>query len=282
MDDFSSLGVQEIFTNNSILVSSSRYLNHPLMREALATAMLRRNGRERRVGWDSTPIVRAYRELRDAGHINTLLAEERRINPQLDRWLEEKFIATYTRTDLEKYAAGTLGNIYFNHLVKMGFDIDLDPNLRRDRNWRPGTDLEYYETRAAQCHDFEHLMAGTGFDFLAEIPAFFMRIENAFRHFSPELAGELSAIHLLLILPMISRTMLHYPRAWPVVSEYMRRGMEIGRNSGPFLLARYEDLFHLTIPQVRKTLGIPPQQEVDNSELANYWSEGAQYGTMAG
>ena len=67
MDDFSRLGAREIATGNSTLISSSRYLNDPRLRDAMATAILRRNGRERRVGWDSTPIVRAYRELRDAG-----------------------------------------------------------------------------------------------------------------------------------------------------------------------------------------------------------------------
>ncbi len=278
MDDFSSLGVRQIFTDNSVLVSSSKYLNHPLLRDALATAMLRRNGRERRVGWDSTPIVRAYREIRDADYMNTLLTEERKKNPQLDKWLSEKHFSTFQRDDLKQYPEGSLGNVFYKYLVKYNFDITLDPNLRKDPNWRPKTDLDYFEMRAAQTHDFEHLMGGVNFDFLGEIVPFWMRIENGFRHFSPELAGELGVVQLLLILPVISRTMLHYPKAWSVVSDSIARGTEVGRKSGPIYLARYEDVLHLSLPEARKALGIIPVQQVDTSDMSDYWSEGAQYG----
>jgi ubiquinone biosynthesis protein Coq4 len=275
MDDFSSLGVRSILTDNSILISSSKYLNHPLLREALATAMLRRNGRERRPGWDSTPIVRAYREIRDANHINALFAEERKKNPQLDAWLSEKFISTFRRDDLQQYAEGSLGNLFYKYLVKYNFDIDLDPNLRKDPTWRPKTDIDYFEMRAAQTHDFEHLMGGVGFDFLGEIVPFWLRIENCFRHLSTELAGEVCTVHLLLILPMICRTMLHYPKAWTVVTDSIARAVDMGRNSAPIFMARYESVLHLPLPEARKALGITAVAQMDTTELSDYWSEGA-------
>ena len=276
MDDFSRLGARAIATGNSTLISSSKYLNDPRLRDAMATAILRRNGRERRVGWDSTPIVRAYRELRDAGAINDLIAAERRRNPVLDAWFETRHISTFKRADLARYREGTLGWTFHRYLSDNDFDIELDPNLRRDPSWRPQTDLEYFELRSAQTHDFEHILGGVGFDFLGEVVPFWMRLENYFAHLSPELAGELAVVYQLLVLPMQTRTVLHYPRAWTVVSRYIERGIQLGRAAGPFFMARYEDLFELSVAETRQALGIPEIEEWDSSALSDYWSEGAQ------
>ncbi len=276
MDDFSRLGAREIATDNSTLISSSRYLNDPRLRDAMATAILRRNGRERRVGWDSTPIVRAYRELRDAGAINDLIAEERKRNPALDAWFAARHISTFQRADLARYPEGTLGRIFHRYLTDNDFEIALDPNLRRDPSWRPATDLEYFELRSAQTHDFEHILGGVGFDFLGEVVPFWMRMENYFAHLSPDLAGELAVVYQLLVLPMQTRTVLHYPRAWTVVSRYIERGIQLGRAAGPLFMARYEDLFELGVAAARASLGIPAIEEWDSSALSDYWSEGAQ------
>ena len=276
MDDFSRLGVREIVTENSTLISSSKYLNDPRLRDAVATAILRRNGRERRVGWDSTPIVRAYREMRDPGPINELIAEERRRNAALDAWFETRHISTFKRADLADYPEGSLGRLFWRYLTDNDFDIDIDPNLRKDPSWRPKTDLEYFELRSAQTHDFEHILGGVGFDFLGEVVPFWMRMENYFAHMSADLAGELGVVYALLILPMQTRTMLHYPRAWTVVSRYIERGIALGRQAGPFFMARYEDLMQLSVPEVRTRLGIPEIEEWNSAAISDYWSEGAQ------
>jgi ubiquinone biosynthesis protein Coq4 len=276
MDDFSRLGARVIATENSTLISSSKYLNDPRLCHAMATAILRRNGRERRVGWDSTPIVRAYRELRDTEAINDLIAAERRRNPALDAWFAARHISTFKRADLARFPAGTLGHMFHRYLTDNDFDIELDPNLRRDPTWRPQTDLEYFELRSAQTHDFEHILGGVGFDFLGEVVPFWMRMENYFAHLSPELAGELAVVYQLLVVPMQTRTVLHYPRAWTVVSRYIERGIQLGRAGGPFFMARYEDLFELTVPEARAALGLPDVEEWDSSALSDYWSEGAQ------
>jgi len=276
MDDFSRLGVTEISTENSVLISSSKYLNEPRLRDALTTAMLRRNGRERRVGWDSTPIVRAYWEVRDVKAINAMIATERARNPALDAFFSARHISTFTRTDLARYAPHSLGGIFYAYLAENDLDIDLDPRLRRDPNWRPSTDLEYFELRAAQTHDFEHILGGVGFDALAEVVPFWMRIENYHAHMTPELAGELAALYVLLVLPMQTRTALHYPRAWPMVSRFIERGIQLGRVAAPLYMVRYEDLLSLSLPEARAKLSIPLIEEIDSYELSDYFSEGAQ------
>lgn len=275
-DLFSKFGVADVGTHSSVLISSSKYLNHPMLREAMATALLRRNGRDRRVGWDSQHIVRAYWEVRDADKINAMLGEARAADAKLDAWFAARHISTFRRDDLKAYPQGTLGQIFHKYLVDQDLDIDIDPNLRCDPNWRPVTDLQYWELRSAQTHDFEHLLVGVGFDYLGEMAPFWMRIENYFAHLDPDLAGELAAVHLLLVLPMFTRTMLHYPRAWTAITEYVRHATEIGRASSPLYMAKYEDYFHLTLPEARAALGMPAISEYNTTALSDYWSEGAQ------
>lgn len=275
MDDFSRIGVIDTATESSVLVSSSRYLNNPRLGDAMTTAMLRRNGADRRVGWDSTNIVRAYWEVRDTAEVNRLLGEERRRNPAFDAFMEERFISSFTREDLADYAKGTLGRIFYDYLVAGDLDIALDPRLRVDPNWRPATDLEYFELRSAQTHDFEHILGGVGFDAMAEVVPFWMRIENWNRNMSPELAGEMVAVHMLLIMPMFTRVQLHYPAAYATLSDFVERGIQIGRAATPLFMAKYEPLFGLSLDEARAALNIPPVKLYDSSEISTYFGEGA-------
>jgi len=275
MDDFSRLGVTDVPTESSVLVSSSRYLNNPRLGDAMNTAMLRRNGPDRRVGWDSTNIVRAYWEVRDTAEVNRLLGEERRRNPEFDAFMEERFISSFTREDLADYPRGTLGRIFYDYLVAGDLDIALDPRLRVDPNWRPATDLEYFELRSAQTHDFEHILGGVGFDAMAEVVPFWMRIENWNRNMSPELAGEMVAVHMLLIMPMFTRVQLHYPAAYGTLSDFVERGIRIGRAARPLFMAKYEPLFGLSLDEARAALNIPPVEHYDSSEISAYFGEGA-------
>ncbi|PTD17110.1 Coq4 family protein [Sphingomonas fennica] len=275
MDDFSRLGVIDMPTESSVLVSSSRYLNNPRLGDAMTTAMLRRNGRDRRVGWDSTNIVRAYWEVRDTGEINRLLAEERKRNAEFDAFMEERFISTFTREDLADYPKGTLGRIFHDYLVAGDLDIALDPRLRVDPDWRPATDLEYFELRSAQTHDFEHILGGVGFDAMAEVVPFWMRIENWNRNMSPELASEMVSLNMLLIMPMFTRVQLHYPAAYATLSDFVERGIQIGRVARPLFTAKYEPLFGLSLNEARAAMNIPPVEHYDSSEVSTYFGEGA-------
>ncbi|HEY3698409.1 MAG TPA: Coq4 family protein [Spongiibacteraceae bacterium] len=277
-DLFSSLGVAEKFTDSSVLISSSKYLNHPLLREALATSMLRRNGRDRRIGWESQYIVMALREIRDADHINAMIADERKINPRLDQWFTERHMSTFRRADLANYPENSLGKIFHDCLVEQNLDIDLDNRLRENPLWRPVTDLEYFEARGSQTHDFEHLMGGTGFDYLSELVPFWVRIENTFKHINnKELASELSLMYVLFATAMFTRTVLHYPKAWQVIGDYLQHSIAVGRAATPLLTFKYEDVLHLPLAEARQQLGYPAVKQFNTYEISDYWSEGAQF-----
>ncbi len=80
MADYSYLmsGITSVATDSSALVSSSRYLNDPRVRDWVATHMLRRNGPDVPTPSDSIQLVQILREVQDLDHINALLAAERR------------------------------------------------------------------------------------------------------------------------------------------------------------------------------------------------------------
>jgi ubiquinone biosynthesis protein Coq4 len=275
-DPYSKYGVADISTESSTLISSSKFLNTAALREALPTALLRRNGRDRRPGWDSQHLVRGLLETRDDDRINSMFAEARRADPRLDAWFAERHISTFVRGDLAHYPEGSLGAEMYNYLAKFDLEPNLHPRLRQDPNWRPTTDLEFWEVRRAQTHDFDHLTSGVGFSYLAEMVPIFMRIENSFAHLDAELAAALSDAQLFVILPIITRTMLHYPRAWTAVTEYMRYAVELGRSAPPLHMVKYEDLLHLTLPEVRAAIGLSEVSTYDTFDLSDYWSEGAQ------
>ena len=105
MNDYSYLmkGLTRVPTTSSTLVSSSRYLNDPRIREWMATHLLRKNGPDAPTPSDPMPLVLALREVQDINRINELFAAERRQNAALDAWFREGHISTFKREDLKDY-----------------------------------------------------------------------------------------------------------------------------------------------------------------------------------
>ncbi len=269
MDDVPYLmrGIAEVTTDSSMLVSSSKYLNDPVLRDWVSTHMLRRSGQDRPSPSDSMTLVGILGRLQDKAAIEAMFTAERRKNPALDRWFEEKFISTYGRQDLERHPPGSVGRIFYDHLTRGGFEVDLVAR------YEPKTQLEYFNFRAGQTHDLEHIMGGAGFDYLGELIPYYMRLTNLFKMFSPELAGELSVFSILGSTRILTRCVLHYPQTWLTALETVERGARVGRASDAFFMARYEDVFHLTPTEARAVLGIREAVDVDTRPASDIWEE---------
>ena len=262
-------GVAPIGTDSSLLVSSSRYLNHARLREWLAMICLRRNGPDFPPQAEMYEFVTIINEIRDHDHIEHLFAEERKINPQLDAWFNEWHLSTFTTEDFKDYEEGTLGNIVYREIVANNYDLEIY------KLPEPKTQLEYFSVRAGQTHDLEHIITGGGIDYMGELVPYWYRITSHFKFLSPELAGELSVMYLLGSLRYTVRTMLHYPQCWPVCQQSIERGMRVGRESGPLFLARYEDAMHLPLAEARRALGAAGVEEADTSAASWVWAERA-------
>jgi ubiquinone biosynthesis protein COQ4 len=267
MADYSYLmkGIETVSTDSSVLVSSSRYLNDARVRDWVATHLLRRNGPDIPTPSDSIQLVQILREVQDIDHINALFAAERQKNAVLDAWFKEGFVSTFGLDDLKDYGPETVGGIFYAQLTDNNLQVDIVPPFT------PRNDFEYYQLRAGQTHDLEHILGGGGFDFIGELVPYYMRLTNLFVHMSPELAGELSAFSILGSTRIITRAVLHYPQTWLITQNAVERGAKVGRESAPLYMIRYEDVFGLTPEAAREALAINGVQLVDTAEASAQW-----------
>lgn len=268
MTDYSYLmkGIVPLTTGSSTLISSSKYLDDPRLRDWVATHMLRRNGADVPTPSDSIQLVLLLRQIQDIDHINALFAEERSRNPALDAWLGEGFSSTFSRDDLAHHAPGTVGNIFYRQLVDNDLQVDIVPPFK------PKNDYEYFSLRSGQQHDLEHILGGGGFDFIGELVPYYMRLTNLFVHMSAELAGELSVFSILGSTRILTRAVLHYPQTWMTVLDAVERGASVGRASDPLYFMRYEEVFAMTPEAARAHLGIRGVRMADTAEASALWA----------
>lgn len=264
-------GVKSVPTTSSVLVSSSKYLNHPLIRDVVATWMLRRNGSDFPTEADHTMgLFGAMVSLQDDDHIEKLFVAERKINKRFDAWMEERFISPLTRDDFKKFPKGSCGAIINQQIVENGYQVQLGlahEQLTHSDNYT------YYKSRTPQIHDYEHIVTGGAFDSLGEIIPYFARQANLAKHLSPDLAGELNVFGVLGGLRLVCRAGLHYPQIWPLVLDCVARAIRIGQDSEPYFMAKFDDVLHLTPVEARAALGIRGAEDVDTSEAARIFCE---------
>lgn len=259
-------GASPVATDSSLLVSSSKYLNHPRLRDWLAMICLRRNGRDFPPQAEMYEFVEIINEIRDHDYIEHLFTEERRKNAALDAWFNEWHLSRFTREDFAGYAEGTLGHIVHREIVANNYDLEIY------KLPEPNTQMEYFNVRAGQTHDLEHIITGGGIDYMGELVPYWYRITSHFKFLSPELAGELSVLYLLGSLRYTVRTMLHYPQCWPVCQQSIERGMRVGRESDALFLAKYETVLHLPLAEARAALGARAVEDIDTSATSWAWA----------
>ena len=260
-------GMQSVTTESSTLVSSSPYLNNPRLREWIATAFLRRSGKDRPTSADAYELHLILREIFDLDRIEALFTAARKKSPDLDRWFDEGFSSTFTVDELLAYPEGSLGQTFGRYLADNAFQIDIVPRFE------PKSQFEYYSLRSGQTHDLEHIVTGGNFDILGELVPYFARLINVPRFLDPELAGLVNTGQLLGAERLITRTGLHYPQAFLAAMDAVRGGMRVGEQSGPIFMAKYEDVFHLPIPEAREALGIRGAVQIDTAQASLVWEE---------
>ena len=268
MDDIPYLyqGINLLKTDSSVLISSSRYLNNPAMREWMATELLRRNGPDVPTPSGGYKLSFILKEIQDFAHIDSLFEQERKRLPELDRYLSERFVSTYTKEDLAKFPPDSVAGIYYKQLLDNNYRIDIVPVYETKGHY------DYWVLRAGQVHDWEHIITHGAFDSLGEVTTGFARLENIYKHFSPELAGELTVLQFLLSFRFISRMALHYPSVWHDMWAAADRGRKAGRASDAYVMARYEEVLHLTPDEARKVLGVREVDDTaDTSAASRIW-----------
>jgi len=262
-------GVTPAEPSSSALTSTSKYLNHPGMRDWLMTHFLRRNGADWPIPSDAVSgLLQSLDELRDDTEVQRLIDAEKERNPSFRNWIEEQWLSTMQVKDFAGFPPDSFGGIFYRHMADNGIALNLgykDP--------APRTDIEFIKIRSAQIHDFEHLMTGGQFNSLGELIPLFGRISNPFAHYSPELAMNLAPHYIFLSHRMVMRSFLHYPQTWPMVLKLIQRGICVGLASESVYEARYEDALHLGVPEAREMLGFRGAEDFDSEAMDLIFSE---------
>lgn len=260
-------GVQKMTTESSVLISSSKYLNHARMRDWIANITLKRNGPDVPAQAEMYEVIGIIRELQDYDYIEDLWTKERKKNAALDRWFEEGFLSSISGPDFAQYAEGSLGHFFKQEVVDKGFDLVIyDQQV-------PKTQYDYFLFRSGQNHDFEHIMTGGDFNYMGELVPAWARITNQFKYLTPELATEVSIISMCVTLRYTVRTLFHYPQVWQTCQNAIERGMRAGRESDLFFTAKYEPVLHLPVEEARAALGYRGTEWVDTSHASAIWAE---------
>ena len=156
-------GVMPVDTESSVLVSSSKYLNNPRLRDWLAMIALRKNGPDFPPQAEMHEFLGILHELRDYDKIEEMFTAERKVNPELDAWFKEGFVSNYKIEEFAQYAPGSLGGVFYEQMTGGDYEIQIVP-------WsQPKTQLEFFNLRSGQTHDFEHILFGGGFNFMGEL-----------------------------------------------------------------------------------------------------------------
>lgn len=261
-------GITQLTTASSTLISSSKYLNNPALRDWLAQELLRRNGSDLPVPSGAFRLSQIIREMQDFGRISEMLEAERKRLPELDRFLAEGFTSTFNRDDLAQYPPNSVAGIFYKVLTEGGYQVDIVPP------WTPANHYELFLLRSGQIHDFEHIITGGAFDSVGEVTTAFARLESIYKFFSPELASELTVMGFFGAFRFLTRTVLHYPQVWHDMWGAVERGRRVGIASDCYVLAQYEPVFHMTLPEARAALGVREADDsVDTTNASRVWNE---------
>ncbi len=261
-------GWMPVETPSSVLVSSSKYLNNAALRDWLAMILLRKNGADMPPQAEMHLFLPILESLRDRPRIEDMITQERKENPALDAWFEEGFISNYKIEDFKDYDRGSLGGTFYSWITEGNYEIQIVPWMQTS------SQLDFFNMRSGQTHDFEHILTGGGFNFMGELVPYWYRLTNVFKFIkNPELAAELSMIQIFGSLRYTVRTMLHYPQIWPTCVNAIQRGMRVGQESDALFMAKLEDYFHLPLEEARAALGVRGVVDIDTDAEGAFWAE---------
>jgi ubiquinone biosynthesis protein COQ4 len=270
-------GRRKVRTESSVLVSSSRWLNDARVREWISTENLRRNGHDYPLLYGLPTLMQAVDEVRDVEEAERLVAEERLRNPAFDQWLNEAFVSTYSKDDLKEYPEGSVGRQLFEYMDEFDLSPELNSRILDNPDWKPANTLDYWNLRMGQTHDAYHILGEVGFGSVAEYFITGVVTGNVFRHLGAELAGALMTVNTLIMFPWMTRTMLHYPGAWPGLWRNLSYGYEVGQQSDALFTAKFEEIMHLSPAEARAALGWRGHREgVDSRQASMIFGEGRE------
>ena len=252
-------GIQQIGTDSSVLVSSSRYLNHGELRSLVAQEMLRRNGPDLPNTAYIPEVAQIMMVLEDYPRIMELFEQEKARLPLFKAWCDNRSLSDFKKDDVRHCKPGTLGAALFNWMETSGYELDVFY-----RELVVVNDLTFYLRQAALNHDIEHLVTGFGPNHGGEIALLNANMYSRVRYFHPELAAFFCRIQGYLKSKTIMKDVLHYPEAFALNVEAEFVGASQAHNwTYPIMLDDWRAMVDWQMDDIRKELGITPVPPAD-------------------
>jgi ubiquinone biosynthesis protein Coq4 len=257
-------GGRSVQSESSLLRSTSKYLNSPLIRDLYCNEGLRKSGGDVITTSLIPEFYDAFDAVTDEAKVDLLFKEDAARLPELAQWLIERYLRNVTLEDVSACADGTFG-AGVRHFLESGFKLQF-------AHLGPAeSDFAYLRKRRAQVHDFEHIVTGLMPSLAGEIALYVAHMTSSYRYFQPELAKETSLISSFLSTSWILRTSLHYPEAMEALCDALEKGAQLGRAvPRPFVMERWEDYFDWPLPELRAHFGYPEFTEFQGNW---HWQE---------
>lgn len=261
--------IKKISTESSVLVSSSKYLNHGEFRALISQEFLRRNGADLPNTAYIPEVAQILMTLEDWPRIIGLFEEEKARLPRFREWCAKRSLADFKKEEVKDCAPGTLGEMLYDFMVNSGYELDIFY-----REIKVTDDLSYYLRQTALTHDIEHMVSGFGPNHGGEVALLTANMHSKVRYYHPELAAFFNRVQSYLKAKTIMKDGLHYPEAMVINLEAEFRGAEQGRNwKYPIQLADWRAMVDWQIADIREELGITPVPEAglwaDTNRLCN-------------
>ena len=251
--------IRKVETESSVLVSSSKYLNHAELRALVAQEMLRRNGPDLPNTAYIPEVAQILIMLEDFGQVMQLFEEEKARLTRFREWCEKRALADFKKDDVKDCKPGTLGAALHDFMVNSGYELDIFY-----REIQVVNDLTFYLRQTALTHDIEHIVSGFGPNHGGEIALLTANMHGKARFFRPELAAFFNRVQVYLQAKTIMKDGLFYPEAMTLNLEAEFRGAEQGRKwNYPLMLADWRAMVDWQISDIREELGINPLPEPD-------------------
>lgn len=143
-EEYFTSGMRVFTTDSPFLISSSPWLDDPVVGDFVARHSLRRNHVSIPTTYDITecaPMVKKY-YAQNIARIQALFIAERRKNPALNAWFEERFVSDLVTDTLVQYPKGSVGHLFHRYVVLNNFKPDFIASRELG-----STHFEYFQKR---------------------------------------------------------------------------------------------------------------------------------------
>ncbi len=244
-------GGMSLESTSSILLSSSKYLNSPLIRDWISNEALRKPGRDANTIARTPEFYHALEAVFDHETTARLFREDAERLPELGAWLKERPLGNIQSEDVANSAPGTLGHS-IKGLLDKGF------KLYFGRLADAVSDFDYVRKRRSQIHDIEHILTGFPADSIAgEVALSVSHVTSSYNYYQPRLAKETSLTSAFYISSWVLRTTLHTPEIMPAVCDALEKGAALGKRlNRPLYMELWEEYLDWQLSDLRTKFNI--------------------------